>query len=139
MKIVLEQRDCKTKVSPDCTGTFTSEPRRGRPFVSCLACRVVKPAKVPSTATSSERECGCGATFTVSPGRGRKATKCAACREAGKVYRRDDEGVIQEIRAEQIAAEERERKEAAGKERAMLLTEMMKRLNRKTHRAVIVH
>jgi hypothetical protein len=137
MKIVLELRECQTKLSPKCTKTFEHVPRRGRPFVSCLPCREAKPVK--AVANSSDRVCGCGATFTVAPGRGRKATKCVSCREAGKVYRQDDDGIMQEVQAEQLAREERERRESAGKERALLLCDMMKTLTAKTRREVIVH
>jgi hypothetical protein len=128
--------ECATKVSPNCTGSFTREKRRGRPFVSCEACREVKKVAVttrttaanPINAETQERTCGCGTTFKVKPGRGRKAEKCDECRAAGTVYRRTDDGMLEAIQADQLKREDNERKREAGETRALLLHMDMQKL-----------
>jgi hypothetical protein len=145
-KIVIERRDCKLKIAQTCKGFFERTPQRGRPPVGCPDCmtarakvKVVRQPKAPAEPISLDRTCGCGAVFQIKPGRGGKATKCDACREAGKVYRMDDEGVLQEIQAEVIRREQAEKAEQAGKERAQLLVDMMRPLLAKRNRQVIVH
>jgi hypothetical protein len=147
-KIVYSVEECRDKISSDCTGTFNRLVKRGRPQVNCDACKAAKvPASTrklnaanPINVETRERICGCGATFTVKAGRGRKAEKCDDCRESGKVYRRNDEGALEEIRAETLRREQEEKKEAAGKLRAENLFMMMKPLLKNTRkREVIVH
>jgi hypothetical protein len=144
-KIVIERRDCKLKIAQNCKGFFERTPQRGRPPVGCPACMqariVLRIPRQPKTSEpiSLDRTCGCGAVFQIKPGRGGKATKCDACREAGKVYRMDDDGVLQEIQAEVIRREQAERAEQEGKERAQRLVDMMKPLLAKRNRTVIVH
>lgn len=145
-QIVLEVRDCKIQISPDCTKTFQRTPQRGRPPVACSECRKmnVKPAAVRTQVNdinpdTQERVCGCGQTFKIKPGRGRKAEKCDSCREAGKVYRRNDDGDLEEIRAEALRREQEEKREEAGKLRAQNLFDMMKPLLEKRSRELIIH
>lgn len=147
-KVTIYVYDCMTKVSPDCTKTFQREPKRGRPPVSCPACRTVakkaptkaaKPAE-SIVAPSLDRTCPCGTVYQIKPGRGRKAEKCEQCREAGTVYRADEDGQLQAIRAETLAEEQRELKEQAGKDRAALLCQMMEPLLKANkERKIIVH
>ncbi len=147
MKIVLEIRECKLNLSPKCTKTFQREARRGRPPVSCPECKIVKdstkatPRRISNAIVleDNSRQCGCGKTFQVKAGRGRKAEKCDECREQGKTYRRNEDGILEEIRQEQLRREEDERRREAGRERAMLLVERMKPLFNKANRTVIVH
>lgn len=131
--------ECRDKISPNCAGSFVKKVGRGRPSVNCEPCREAAkaPAK-PRTASANpinpetnERTCGCGVKFQVKPGRGRKAEKCDDCRQAGTVYRRNDDGVLEAIQAEQIQRETQERKEAAGKQRALLLHMDMQKLFKK--------
>lgn len=145
-KITLEVRECKIKLSSECTGTFQRMPQRGRPPVACPACAKVRAeVKAPTRNANDinletmERKCGCGATFQVKPGRGRKAEKCDACRAAGTVYRRNDEGILEEIRAEALRREQEEKKEEAGKIRAQNLFDRMQPLLAKRSRELIVH
>lgn len=128
-----EIRDCQSKISDDCTQTFRRELKRGRPPVDCPACKAEKkPVVTPVTVNvaqdetpSLERTCPCGKAFTIKQGRGRKATKCDDCRSAGTVYRTNDDGEIEAIRAETIRREQEELREQAGKARAERLTLMM--------------
>lgn len=138
MKITYVVTECRDKVSPNCTKTFNREVKRGRPQLNCHACKstkVVTPRvnsfDVPEASDSLERTCGCGSTFTVKTGRGRKAGKCGACRSAGIVYRRDDDGVLQEIRAETLRIEQQEIREENGRIRAQNLFDLMAPLIRK--------
>jgi hypothetical protein len=143
----VEIRECLTKVSPKCTNTFERVAQRGRPPVSCVPCREMKaaPAKPRTTAANPinpetlERICGCGQTFKVGTGRGRKAEKCDECRTAGVVYRRNDDGTLEAIRADQIKREEDERKTAAGQQRALLLHLDMQKLFRKRGLVAVGH
>lgn len=139
MKITYVVTECRDKVSSNCTKTFQREVKRGRPQVNCDACKAVKapvaktetkqPKKVAKPAVdeapSLDRLCPCGNTFQIRQGRGRKATKCDACRAAGTVYREDEDGQLQAIRAEALAEEQRELREEAGRQRSARLTEMM--------------
>jgi|SRR3954468_8308930 len=78
---------------------------------------------------SKLENCPCGNTFTVAlSGRGRRATKCNACREAGTVYRANDDGMMEAIRAETLAEESREIREQNGRDRAQALWERMQPL-----------
>lgn len=141
MKITYTVTECRDKVSPDCTKTFNREVKRGRPQVNCDACKAykVKPVITADVPASLERECFCGNKFSIMPGRGRKPTKCNDCRAAGTVYRENEDGEIEAIRAATLAEEQREKAEQAGKERAANLTIMMGPLLRKTDRVVIPH
>jgi hypothetical protein len=138
--VTIHIEDCRDKVSPDCTKTFERIAGRGRPALSCLACRTYKPPTKPRKAKAvvvvepvpAERtiECPCGTSFTVATsGRGRKPSKCSTCRDNGTVYRTNDDGIIEAIRAATLAEEAREKAEQAGKERAGRLVEMMNRLH----------
>jgi hypothetical protein len=145
MKVVFEIRDCTVKSSPACTGTFQRELKRGRPPVACIPCRTiakvvkVSPVSAEKVPASLERTCPCGSTFQANPGRGRKATKCVPCREAGTVYRANDDGVLEAIRAETIAEEQRERAVQAGQDRAERLCQMMQPILAKRNRLVMSH
>lgn len=141
MKITYVVTTCRDQISPQCTKTFNREVKRGRPQVNCDACKASKgiPAVSASVPASLERECPCGAKFTVLPGRGRKPSKCDNCRAAGTVYRANEDGELEAIRAEALAEEQREKAEQAGKERAAKLTILMGPLLRKTDRVVIPH
>jgi hypothetical protein len=87
-----------------------------------------------------KRVCPCGTAFDVNPGRGRKPSKCDACREAGTVYRLNDDGDIQTIRAETLRREQEEKTIQAGKDRAERLFNLMAPLLKSTkERQVIVH
>jgi hypothetical protein len=145
-QIVIEVRDCLAKRSPECTKTFQRTPQRGRPPVACPACRdfkAEKPKKVAKPKKAAvvdlNRTCPCGTVFQVTPGLGRKPSKCDPCREAGTVYRADEDGVMQAIRAEALAEEQRELREQAGRERAERLCKLMEPLLKSTkERKVIV-
>lgn len=146
-KVVYEVRDCTLLVSPQCTKTFQRLLTRGRPPIACPACRDFKAAKKVQVAkvakqtveVSLNRTCPCGTVFEIKPGPGRKASKCESCREAGTVYRADDDGVMQAIRSEALAEEQRELREQAGRERAERLCQMMAPLLKRTkERQVIV-
>lgn len=138
--------DCKRKISPHCTGTFTYERKKGRPPVACMPCRSFKPVRVATTPKKvvvvpdrpTEGTCGCGNKFGVQA-TGRIPIRCEECRASGTVWRTDSDGVLQMIRAEQVAREEQERKDAAGHERAKNLVERMKPLLEKKNRTVITH
>ncbi|KAI4219179.1 MAG: hypothetical protein L6R40_008734, partial [Gallowayella cf. fulva] len=127
----IEIRECQTKISPTCTGTFQRVPGRGRPPVACPDCKAskVKPAATAKVVEveepDTERTCPCGQTFHIKLGRGRKASKCDDCRANGPVYRADEDGELQAIHAETLAEEQREIREQAGKERAERLVIMM--------------
>ena len=148
-KIVYEIRDCLVKQSPACTKTFKRELKRGRPPVACPVCRDFKAAKAPRVTkpvaqvatVDVNRTCPCGTVFQIDPTtRGRKPSKCDPCREAGTVYRADEDGVMQAIRAEALAEEQRELREQAGRERAERLCALMEPLLKSTkERKVIVH
>jgi len=154
-KIVIIIEDCRDKVSPNCTKTFSRTPgRRGRPSVNCVPCRDALKAKTASKSGADVAEhdcnsvgwdcmvnngvkehhqiskvvtCPCNNTFTVMLGRrGRQPTKCEACRHAGTVYRENTEGEMELIRAEEAREKAREKAEQAGRERAARLCEMMK-------------
>lgn len=139
--------ECRDKISPNCAGSFVKSVGRGRPSVNCLPCREASksPSKPRTTAANpinpetNERTCGCGVKFVVKTGRGRKAEKCQACREAGTVYRRNDDGILEAIQTEQIERETRERREAAGATRALLLQMDMDKLFKKRGLAVSRH
>lgn len=146
MKISYTVEQCRDRVSPQCTGTFHREIKRGRPQVNCEFCKAFKAptARVAAAKKSDEpidtkRECPCGAEFHIKLGRGRKASKCDECRANGVVYRADEDGELQAIRAETLAQEQREKDEQAGKERAERLVMMMRPLLLKTDRQVIMH
>lgn len=80
-------------------------------------------------------KCPCGTIFLVDvSGKGRKPTKCDACRDAGTVYRTNDDGTIDAIRAETLAEEQREIKDQNGKDRANALFERMQLLIEKDNR-----
>lgn len=143
--------ECRAKSSPDCTQTFKRERKRGRPQLDCNPCRAARTKAAPAIAKvmvhdcNSEgwecivnndvtdhhrkaeftRSCPCGNTFIVKAGRGRKAEKCDSCRNAGTVYRLNDEGTVETIRAEALAEEQREIREQAGRDRAARLCELM--------------
>jgi hypothetical protein len=145
MKLTFMETECRDKISRNCTKTFMRKVQRGRPQVNCEAC---KAEKVPATTRSATATvvaalgkglCPCGNEFVINPGRGRKPTKCNDCRTAGTVYRMDDDGELQAIRAEALAEEQREIREENGRLRAANLVEMMKPLLEKKHREVIVH
>ncbi len=147
-KLVYEIRDCLLLISPQCTKTFQRLLTRGRPPVACPACRDFKAAKPKVTkqvkqvaAVDVNRTCPCGTVFQIDPTtRGRKPSKCEGCREAGTVYRADEDGVMQAIRAEALLEEQRELREQAGRERAEALCKMMEPLLKSTkERKVIVH
>lgn len=156
-KVTIYVEDCRDKVSPNCTKTFERVAKRGRPQLSCNPCReftktsAVSRKSVAQVAShtcnadgwdcmvnngvqehhqvSVTMQCPCGNSFVVATGgRGRKATKCEACREAGTVYRTNDDGMIEAIRAETLAEEQREKAEQAGRERADRLFQMMRPL-----------
>jgi len=144
-KLTLVKDICKRQASPQCTGTFTYERKKGRPPVSCAACRSIKVSVVrtarPSVVASSrptEGKCGCGNNFQIQA-RGRISNRCDDCRTNGTVWREDSDGMIQMIQAAQIAREEQERKDALGDERARNLVDRMRPLLEKKHRTVIVH
>jgi hypothetical protein len=155
MKINYIETECRDKVSPHCTKVFRREVKRGRPQVNCEACKnfkaptgrfAAKPASKVTTeltkAVSGELgkgQCPCGNVFDINPGRGRKPSKCHDCRTAGIVYRTDEDGRIQEIRAEALAEEQREIREANGRDRAENLFQRMQPLIQKRNREVIVH
>lgn len=152
MKVMIEVRDCLQKVAPTCTGTFERVPSQGRPPVTCPACqaqikeakaiRAAKPKPIVKVVSVQDlnRTCPCGNPFQVNPGRGRKATKCDSCRAAGTVYRTNDEGAIETIRAETLRREQEEKAIQAGKERAERLFGLMAPLLKATReRQVIVH
>lgn len=131
---------CRDKVSPQCTGTFEKKIQRGRPQVNCVPCKdfKLKPktstkvrAANPINVETMERDCPCGNKFKVKPGRGRKAEKCEDCRNAGTVYRVDDDGLVQAVKADQVKAEEHARRAAAGRERALLLHLDMQKIFRR--------
>lgn len=147
MKISFVVTDCRDQISPNCTKTFKRFVKRGRPAVNCPACKGVKAVataaeshdcnsegwdcmfnngvKSHNKVASMERECPCGNKFNIKPGRGRKATKCDDCRSNGTVYRLNEEGELDAIRAETLAEEQRELREQAGKDRAERLVAMM--------------
>lgn len=135
MKVTYVITECRDKLSPKCAKTFNREVKRGRPQVNCDACKAVKvtPAKSATIATDQVRkgECPCGNEFTINPGRGRKPTKCDACRANGTVYRTDEDGEIQTIRAEALAEEQREIREQNGRDRAAALVDLMAPLIKK--------
>ena len=141
MKITYVVTTCRDQVSPNCTKSFNREVKRGRPQVNCDACKAHKgtPAVSADVPASLERECPCGNKFTIMPGRGRKPTKCNDCRAAGTVYRENEDGEIEAIRAATLAEEQREKAVQAGNERAANLTILMGPLLRKTDRVVIPH
>jgi hypothetical protein len=145
MKITYVVTECRDKISPQCTKTFTREVKRGRPQVNCDACKsfatpVNKPVKSDKTEpVSLERECPCGTKFTVEPGRGRKASKCSACREAGTVYRTNDDGLVEAIQKDQLDREQHERDAEAGRLRAQNLFDMMAPLLKRRDRDTIPH
>ena len=143
MKITYVVTECRDKISPECTKTFKREVKRGRPQINCAPCKAVKVPQTASTVVDPatlERECPCGNKFSVKLGRGRKASKCDDCRSNGTVYRTDEDGELQVIRAETLAEEQRELREQAGKERAARLCDLMAPLLKSTReRAVIVH
>lgn len=127
MKISFIVTDCRDQISPNCTKTFKRFVKRGRPAVNCPACKATKVQVVTqgTAVPNMERECPCGNKFNIKPGRGRKATKCDDCRSNGTVYRLNEEGELDAIRAETLAEEQRELREQAGKDRAARLVEMM--------------
>jgi hypothetical protein len=146
-RITLITDDCKRKISPECTGTFTFERKAGRPPITCPACRaakatptpkVAKPVQVVSTRPESVI-CGCGKVFPVLNARGTVPRRCPECREDGISWRKDQAGNNVAISAAQIAREQQEKSHAISRERAMLLQEAMKKLNAKKDRKVIVH
>jgi hypothetical protein len=146
-RMIVQVFDCEARRSPQCEGTFQRPMTRGRPPKACPTCHAYKaPRKsreavqAPKVVTPKPTEgtCGCGAVFAIEPGPGRKR-KCDACREAGTVYRMDDDGILQAIQKDQLEREEQERKDAAGKARALALFERMQPLLRKTDRVVIPH
>lgn len=128
MKVTYVVTECRDKLSPECTKTFNREVKRGRPQVNCDACKNFI-AGAPKTAEDSsgirQGTCGCGNKFDILPGRGRKPTKCNDCRANGTVYRTDDDGQLQAIRAEALAEEQRELREEAGRARAEALVARM--------------
>jgi hypothetical protein len=132
--------DCKTNTHPKCTGTFKREVKRGKVPTSCTLCKaVVKPVNT-SEPTELASTCPCGNTFTfMSGGRGRKREKCDECRDSGVMYRQNSDGGYDAKTLADQQAEERERAEAIGLERAMALIERMKLLHLKTNRTVIHH
>lgn len=146
MKITYVVTECRDKISLRCTKTFNRKVQRGRPQLNCEACKAVKaPVKpratktVVSQVTNSEvivkkGNCPCGNVFDINSGRGRKPSKCNDCRSAGIVYRADNDGEMQAIRAETLAEEQRELREQAGRERAERLTLLMKPLIDKDER-----
>jgi hypothetical protein len=149
-RITLITDDCKRKVSPLCSGTFTFERKPGRPPITCPACREFKAANAPkpkATAKPSEKAskrpesvtCGCGKVFPVTNSRGALPKRCTECREAKLTWRADDEGNVKLIQADQIRREQQEFSNKVSRERAMLLQGMMEKLNKKTDRKVIVH
>jgi hypothetical protein len=131
-KIVIIIEDCTTQVSPKCTKTFERKAQRGRPAKSCEPCReLIKAGKAVSSMVANEigkGKCPCGNVFDINPGRGRKPSKCHDCRTAGTVYRKNDDGTMDAIRAEALAEEQREIREQAGKDRAARLCDMMQPL-----------
>jgi hypothetical protein len=137
--------ECRAKSSPNCSKTFKRKIQRGRPQLDCNACKAgpkpaVKSAVTTSVALPVQGNCPCGNTFEIKPGRGRKRTKCDSCRDAGTVYRTNDDGDLEAIRAEALAEEQREIREQNGRDRAARLVEMMKPLLKDTReRKVIVH
>jgi hypothetical protein len=139
MKITYVVTECRDKVSQSCTKTFNREVKRGRPQVNCDACKAHKAPAAPKVNISETgqitvdltRECPCGKKFEIRPGRGRKATKCDDCRSNGTVYRMDEDGELQAIRAEALAEEQRELREQAGRERSAALIAMMAPLIRR--------
>jgi hypothetical protein len=138
-KIVLITDDCTRKTSPNCEGTFTYQRKMGRPPVACKQCIKPKPRKTDQAVTErpTEGKCGCGKTFAVAR-LGRPATRCEDCRDIGTVWRTDEDGVLQMIRAAQISREEQDRKDEAGDMRAQNLIERMKLLHEKKNRTIIV-
>ena len=147
-RITLITDDCKRKVSPQCTGTFTFERKRGRPPVACQPCRNHKVEIRPRTSSASPQQvskrpesvvCGCGTTFPVLNTRGSLPKRCLKCREDGVTWRKDASGNTVAISAAQLNREQMEKSHAISRERAMLLQEAMKKLNNKTDRKVIVH
>jgi hypothetical protein len=136
--------DCRAKTSEKCSGTFMRKLQRGRPQLDCTACKANRttPAKAAVQAAQEITQgiCPCGNTFEIKPGRGRKPSKCQECRDAGTVYRANEDGELEAIRAEALAEEQREIREQAGKERAAALFDMMAPLLKSTReRKVIVH
>lgn len=134
MKISYIVTECRDKISPKCTKTFNREIKRGRPQVNCEPCKAVKVAKpvtVDGVMALGKGQCPCGAEFDINPGRGRKPTKCNDCRAAGTVYRADDNGDLQAIRAEALVEEQREIREENGRQRAAALVDMMAPLLKK--------
>lgn len=147
MKITLIETECRDKISPNCTKKFMREVKRGRPQVNCEACKaVVKPStnslKTINVDLNAVRkgQCPCGQEFDINPGRGRKPSKCNDCRAAGTVYRMDEDGELQTIRAEALAEEQREIREEYGRQRAAALFDLMQPLIRRdeARRKVIV-
>lgn len=148
MKIVMIVEDCRDKISPNCMGTFTRKVQRGRPQVNCDVCRATKaPGKVvaakmalPSEAPIPREQtnvCPCGTEFTFVVKRGKKPSKCQACREGNKVYRMDDDGVMQEVAQEKLDRERALAREKAGRERAEHLFQMMQPLIRRSDAGTI--
>lgn len=149
MRISYVVTECRDKVSPNCTKTFKRKVQRGRPAVNCTPCKEFKvPSAVPAAESHdcnsegwdcmfnngvkehnkksvTERECPCGNKFHIKLGRGRKATKCDSCRSNGTVYRMNEDGELDAIRAETLAEEQREIREQNGQDRARRLVEMM--------------
>jgi len=136
MKISYTIETCRDQLSPECTKTFNREIKRGRPQVNCNACKAYKVPVAPrgkqnieGKPEQVERDCPCGKKFMVTTiGRGRRPSKCEACRDAGTVYRANDDGVIEAIRAETLSEEQRELREQAGRDRAAALVALMKPL-----------
>lgn len=152
MRISYVETECRDKISPNCTKVFMRKIQRGRPQVNCEACKNVNaPTKVKTVKATIkaaetlsgemvDRECPCGNTFQVkAAGRGRRAEKCETCRAAGTVYRANEEGELEAIRAETLAEEQRELREQAGRERAEALFLRMQPLLKRTDRQVIHH
>jgi len=148
-RITLITDDCKRKISPQCTGTFTFQRKAGRPPIACQPCRDFKAASTrPKTVKASPQQvskrpesvvCGCGTTFPVLNTRGSLPKRCTKCREDGVTWRKDASGNTVAISAAQLNREQMEKSHAISRERAMLLQEAMKKLNNKTDRKVIVH
>lgn len=141
MKKTFVETDCRDKIAPNCTQTFMREVKRGRPQVNCDACKTYSKPKVSLTGTVvnelGKGQCPCGNVFDINPGRGRKPTKCNDCRAAGTVYRENEDGEIEAIRAAALAEEQREKAEEAGRIRAEALFQRMQPLLRRTDRQVI--
>jgi hypothetical protein len=145
-RITIVTDNCRSKISPACTGTMTYERKPGRPPVACKHCRDLK--KVKATATNSvnvrptEGTCGCGNKYVIQP-KGRISNRCTDCRENGTVWRADEDGQVQRISSDEhsreVSREEQERRDEAGRKRASDLFDRMQPLLAKKHRTVIVH